>query len=158
MIKLLTTLGLLVAAGAFANAASTNVTVLLDPISVVGTHSNVWFFCHVRIDNQTDASLTATNLFARSPGLALKVSDLNGLELKRTYAAALHTWKFTFAPGSQTDYKLMYGVPSSSGSYGKPGISLPDAAKSVRLQIEGAFSGSGYSGGITSNVVEVNIP
>ena len=158
MKRLLTILGLLMAASEFANAATTNVTVHLDPVSVVGTHSNVWFLCRVTINNQTDASLTATNLFARSPGLALNVSDLNGNELKKTYAAPLHTWKFTFAPGSQTDYKLMYGVPSVSGSYGNPGISLPAAAKTVRLQIEGALSGSDYSRGLTSNVVEVNIP
>jgi len=38
------------------------------------------------------------------------------------------------------------------------GISLPDTVKTVRLQIEGTMSGSSYNGGITSNIVEVNIP
>ena len=118
----------------------------------------MWFLCRVAINNQTDVPLTVTNLFSRFPGLALKIADWNGRELKKTYAAPLHASTWTFPPGGQKEFKLMYGVPATSGSYQYPGISLPDTAKTVRLVIEGTLSGSSYSGGITSNVVKAKIP
>jgi hypothetical protein len=92
------------------------------------------------------------------PGLALKVADLNGEELKRLYAWPLKSWKWTHAPGSQRGFKrLGYGAsPSRNGNV--RGISLPEPVQVVRLRIEGALSGSSYGGGITSNVVEVKIP
>jgi len=149
--------GLLIAANALADPSNTNVTVRLVDAHHVGPHSNVWFLCSVTIANHTGVPLTVTNLFARFPGLALKISGLDGKELKRTYAVALHNWTWTLPAGSQRVYKLMYGVPAASGSYQNPGISLPATARTVRLQIEGTLSGSTYNGSITSNVAEVTI-
>ena len=158
MKNLLTVLALLVAVSACADSSSTNVTVLLGPVSVLGTHTNLWFDCDVTINNQSRVPLTVTNLFVRSPGLALKITDLDGKELKRTYAWPIKSWQWTHAPGSQKTFKrLGYGAkPGRDGNVF--GISLPSTLKTVSLQIEGAMSGSSYNGSITSNVVEVNIP
>ena len=151
-------LALLVAVRALGDSASTNVTVRLGSVSVLGTHTNMWFDCDVTINNQTRVPLTVTNVFRRPPGLALKVTDLDGKELKRTYAWPLKSWEWTHAPGSQKEFKrLGYGAkPGKNGNV--LGISLPETVKTVRLQIEGTLSGSSHSGGITSNVVEVKIP
>jgi hypothetical protein len=158
MKRLITLTGLLISATALGGPGSTGVAVALGPVSVLGTHTNLWFDCDVTINNQTAAPLTVTNLFVRSPGLALKVIDLDGNELKRTYAWPLKAWKWTHAAGTQETFKrLGYGAkPGRDGNV--IGISLPDSLKTVRLQIEGTMSGSSYIGGVTSNVVEVKIP
>lgn len=156
--NLIAILALLFAVTAFGDSASTSVTVRLGPVSVLGTRTNMWFDCDVTINNQTLVPLTVTNLFVRSPGLALKVSDLDGNELKRVYAWPIKSWKWTYAPGSQKEFKrLGYGAKPGMGG-NVLGISLPETVKTVRLQIEGTLSGSSYTGGITSNVVEVKIP
>src|SRR5437016_2041401 len=100
MERLMTLVGLLIAASAFGDSASTYVTVHLGPVSVLGTHTNMWFDCDVTINNQTRVPLTVTNLFVRPPGLALKVSDLDGKELKRTYAWPIKSWEWTHDSGS----------------------------------------------------------
>ena len=151
-------LGLLLATPAFGDAATNEVTVQLESVSVYGPRTNTWFFCNVRVDNQTDTTLSVTNLFVLAPGLGLKISDSNGKELKKTYAAPFHSWKWNFAPHSGQHYRLMYGVPSPTGGYNVPGIPLPSSAHALRVQIEGTMSGSSYTGSITSNVVEVRLP
>jgi hypothetical protein len=158
MKTLLIVLGLLAAARAFSGSESTQVTVHLGPVSVLGARTNMWFDCDVTVHNQTGTPLTVTNLFVMPPGLALKVADLNGKELKRVYAWPLKAWKWTHAPGSQREFKrLGYGAkPGRNGNV--HGISLPETVQVVRLQIEGTLSGSSYGRGITSNVVEVKIP
>jgi hypothetical protein len=155
---LLIVLTLLVRLAGFSQTASTSVTVRLDSASTIGTHTNVSFLCHVRVRNETESALTATNLFARPPGLALRITTPDGKELKRTYAAPLHIWKFTFAPNEQQTFKLMYGVPGIGGSYQHPGIPLPGDGRTVLVQIEGTLSGSSYTNRIVSNAVEVKIP
>ena len=94
-------LALLVAASVFGDSTSSNVTVRLGPVSVLGTHTNMWFDCDVTINNQTRVPLAVTNLFVRLPGLALKITDLDNRELKRTHAWPLKSWEWTHAPGSQ---------------------------------------------------------
>jgi len=156
MIRLL--FGFLMATTVLNGAESTNVTVHLGTVVAHGTRTNMWFDCDVTINNHTSVALSVTNLFVRAPGLALRITDLRGEELNRTYAWPLKSWEWTHAPGSQREFKrLGYGAkPSRDGNV--LGISLPDGVKSVRLQIEGTMAGSSYSGGITSNVVEVKIP
>src|SRR5204863_1715820 len=102
--------------------------------------------------------LTVTNLFGTSPGLALKVKDSDGKELKRLYAWPLKSWEWTHDPASQREFKkLGYGAkPGKDGHV--LGIAFPEMVKTVSLQIEGTMSGSSYTGSITSNVVEVKIP
>jgi hypothetical protein len=153
MNRLLIILMSLVAVSAFGDPVSTNVTVRLGPVSVIGTYPSVMFKCNVTINNQSDKTLVATNLFAMSPGLALKVSDLDGKELQRTYAMPWITWRFTFSPGIHPLSNLFYGVKIINGHKHVEELSLPNAAKTVRLQIEGTLSGSS----ITSNIVEVKI-
>jgi hypothetical protein len=158
MNRLITLAGLLIAATAFGDPEGTNnVTIHLGPVSVLGTRTNMWFDCDVTINNQTRVPLTVTNLFVRFPGLALKVTDLDGKELKRTYAWPFKAWQWTHAPGSQKEFKrLGYGAkPGKNGNV--LGICLPETVKTVRLQIEGAMSGSSYNGSITSNIVDVDI-
>jgi len=158
MKTLLILVGLLTAARGFSGSESTNVTVHLGPVSVLGTRTNIWFDCDVTVHNQTGTPLTVTNLFGMHPGLALKVADLNGKELKRVYAWPHKSWKWTHAPGSQKEFKRL-GYGAKRGRNGNvDGISLPETVQVVRLQIEGTLSGSSYGGGITSNVVEVKIP
>ena len=110
------------------------------------------------VHDRTSVPLTVANLFVRAPGLSLRIMDLDGKELKQTYAWPLKSWQWTHDPGSQREFKrLGYGAkPDRNGNV--LGISLAETVKSVRLQIEGNMSGSSYNGSITSNVVEVDIP
>jgi hypothetical protein len=158
MKRLMMLLGLVVAAIACGASASTNVSVHLGAVSVLGTPTNLWFDCDVIINNRTDTPLTVTNLFVCPPGLALKITSPDGTELNRAYAWPLKSWKWTHAPRSQQQFRrLGYGAkPGRNGNV--VGISLPEAVKSVRLQIVGIMSGSSYEGDVTSNVVEVNVP
>src|SRR5438874_4828164 len=117
MKRLMALVGLLLAASVFGDSASTNVTLHLGSVSVLGTHTNMWFDCDVTINNQTRVPLTVTNLFVRSPGLAVKVTDPGGQELKRVYAWPIKSWKWTHAPGTQKEFKrLGYGAkPGRNG-------------------------------------------
>ena len=158
MKRLITLVGLLIALTALSGPEGTNVTVHLGPVSVLGTRTSMWFDCDVTVNNQTSVPLRVTNLFARSPGLGLRITDLNGKELLRTYAWPLKSWEWTHAPGSQKKFKrLGYGArPGKDGNV--VGISLPDTVKIIGLQIEGTMSGSSYNASITSNVIDVDIP
>src|SRR5438046_2758708 len=98
MKNLLIIAALLVAVSAFADSPGGGVAVHLGPVSVIGTHTNLWFDCNVTIINQTELPLTVTNLFGTSPGLALKVKDSDGKELKRLYAWPLKSWEWTHDP------------------------------------------------------------
>ena len=159
MKRLLTILGLLITASAFGSPDSTGVTVHLGDVSVIGSHTNLEFKCNVIINNQTDVTLIATNLFSMPPGLALKVvTDLDGKESKRMYAVPWEIWKWTIAPGSPQENKGLFYVAKIEQDSVISGISLPDTVKTVRLQIEGMLSGSSYGNSLTSNVVEVEVP
>jgi hypothetical protein len=154
MKRLLAILASLMAVSAFADSGG--VIAHLSDVSLNGTHTNLMFTCNVTLDNQTGATLTATNLFCLSPGLALRVSDLDGHELSQAYAWPWEIWQFHIHPGSYTFSNLLY-----IGKYKNVdtvGVSLPTGTKSVRLQIVGTLSGSSYTNRLTSNVVEVQIP
>lgn len=145
-------LALLTGATAWGEEGHGKVVVVLREVSAQGTHSNLWFLCNVALTNETEKTLTVTNLFVAPPGLALKISDANGTELERTYAAPIHLWKWDFEPHTNRAFRLMYGV-----RYRTPAVPPSTSAKTVRVQIEGTMSGSGY-GSVTSNIVEVKIP
>jgi hypothetical protein len=154
MKRLLITLVLLISVSAFGD--SVGVTANLHVVSVNGTHTNLMFTCNITLDNQTSATLTATNLFRMPPGLGLRVSDLDGRELAQMYAWPWKIWKFHIHPGSYTFSNLLY-----VGKYKNVdtvGVSLPAGTKSVRLQVVGTLSGSSYTNRLTSNFVEVQIP
>jgi hypothetical protein len=149
--------GLALGAAASGASANTNVSVTLGQVSVLGTHTNLWFDCDVTISNQSSMPLTMTNLFTIKPGFALSITSLDGTELNRAYAWPLKSWKWTHAPGSSKEFrKLGYGAkPGRDGNV--VGISLPESVKTVRLQLVGTMAGSNYEGAITSNVVQVDI-
>ena len=112
-------------------------------------HKSVEFMCTVTIDNQTHAPLTLTNitlLFEDPSGLALKVSDHNGVELSRLTPLPFIDDSKTIAAGSKGFFAPFYRwtcVGSDS---------------TVRIQLEGRLIGSSYSGSITSNVEMLKIP
>ena len=154
MKRLLMVLGLLAAASAF---GSDDVTVKLGNISVVGTHTNFWFEPTVIIHNSTLKPLTAANLFLRPSGLALRISDLDGKELKRVYRAPyMIEPRWIIRSGDNTFTNISYGFEAWNG--GHPSISLPDGVHTVRVQVDGTLSGSSYTNRLTSNIVEVQVP
>ena len=159
MKRLLMILASLLAVSAFGESV-TNVTVRLSPdVYIIGTHTNVIFRCTMTVNNQTEATFTATNLFSMPPGLALLVIDSHGKPLKRLYAP----WKtpdWIIHPGTNQINWLYYGMGDGLTRWreNQNGVSLPDAAKTVRLQIEGNLSGSSYTNRLTSNIVEVEVP
>ena len=140
----------LISASAFGD--SSGVTAHLDVVSVTGTHTNLTFTCNITLDNQTGATLIATNLFCMPPGLALRVTDLDGHELAQTYALPWEIWQFHIRSGSYTFSNLWYGQDMIRHVFG---LSTPVSTKAVRLQIVGTLSGSSYTNRLTSNVVEV---
>ncbi len=85
---------------ALAEPQATNVTARLAQVSVHAVHGGVVFTCAVTIDKPTGRLFTATNLFSRPPGLALRVMDLDGHDLDRIYALPWKMWRFPIAPGS----------------------------------------------------------
>jgi|ERR1035437_352499 hypothetical protein len=112
-------------------------------------HKSVSFLCTVTIDNQTHAPLTLTNitlLFQDHSGLALKVSDHNGVELSRLIPLPFIDSSKTIAAGSKGLFAPYYRW------------TLVESNSTVRIQLEGRLIGSSYSGGITSNVVMLKIP
>ena len=153
MKRLLMILGLLVAARVFGADA---VTVKLDDVSPKGTHTNIWFECRFTIHNATSTPLSATNLFVGPPGLALKISDLDGKELKRVYADPWINYALNspiIPPGDST-FKEPYGL---GGWHSRP-FPLPESVQVVRVRLEGTLSDSGYTNRLTSNVIEVHVP
>jgi hypothetical protein len=142
-------LGLLVAVRALGD---NEVMVKLDHVSAMGTRSNMWFMCALTIHNGTSTHLTATNLFIGPPGLALKISDLDGKELKRVYADPFinDALNSPIIPPGNLTFKEPYGLSVP--------FPLPESVQSVRVRIEGELSYAGYTVGLTSNIVEVHIP
>ncbi len=115
---LLTILALLAAASAL---GTDDVTLKLNHVSPKGTHTNMWFECSVTIHNGTSAPLTVNNLFLGPPSLALKISDLNGKELKRLYSVGhiAEPLQWDIAPGDNTSASI--DVPDVAVLLPKPG-------------------------------------
>jgi hypothetical protein len=148
MKQLLMILALLSAASAL---RADDVSVKLDDVSPKGNHTNIWFECRFTIHNGTGTPLSATNVFVAPPGLALKISDLDGKELKRIYADPWINYALnspTIPPGDST-FKEPYGL----GRF----VALPDTVQIVRVRLEGTLSASGYTNRLTSNIVEVHV-
>ena len=144
----------LIAASALGDSGG--VTAHLGVVSANGTHTNLMFTCNVTLDNQTGAMLTATNMFCLSPGLALRVTDMNGHQLAKMYAWPWEIWQFHIRPGNNPFSKLLYiGRYSGVRAFG---VSLPPVTSKVRLQIVGTLSGSSYTNRLTSNLVDVPVP
>ena len=148
-------LGLLAAAGAFGGDDG-NVTAKLNDVSPRGTHTNIWFECSVTIHNGTSAPLTVNNLFIGPPSLALKISDLDGKELKRLYSVGhiIEPLQWDIPPGDVTFTNVGYGLPSGN----RRPLSLPEGVHAVRVQVQGILPGSSFTNRLTSNIVEVQVP
>lgn len=133
-----------------------DITVKLNDVSPKGNHTNMWFECTLTIHNGTSTRFSATNLFVAPPGLALKISDLDGKELKQVYADPWMNYSLNTAiisPGDTT-FKEPYGL---GGWHSRP-FPLPESVQTVRVRIEGTLSHTGYTNRLTSNVVEVHVP
>jgi len=151
MKRLLTILAVIIAASAF---AADDVTVKLDGVTPKGIHTNIWFECTFAIHNGTSTSFFATNLFVAPPGLALKISDLGGKELKKLYADPYINYALNTAiipPGDST-FKEPYGL----GRW--PPFALPERVRTIRVRLEGTLSHTEYTNRLASNVVEVQVP
>jgi hypothetical protein len=138
----------LFAVGAFGESAAKitiHLAIQTNSVSWDSTHTSATFMCRATINNQTHNSLTVTNLFQDHSGLALKVTDQNGVELSRLYAAPFHFDSFTIAAGSMESFWPYYGIVNR--------FSLPKSNTTVRIQLDGKLIGSSYSGSVTSNVV-----
>ena len=122
----------------------------------MGIHSRMWFRCSVTIHNDTSATLTVTNLFLGPPSLALKISDLDGKELKRVYANPymFEPVGWRIAPGDNTFTNVLYGLPNGN----RPPLSLPEGVHAVRVQVQGILPDSGFTNRLTSNIVEAQVP
>jgi len=143
--------GLLAAVGAL---DAGDVTVKLEDVAPKGTHTNMWFECTLAIHNGTSTSFSATNLFVGPPGLALKISDLRGKELKQLYANPYINFALNTAiiPPGDSKFKEPYGL----GKW--PPFALPESVQTIRVRLEGSLSYTEYTNRLTSNVVEVRVP
>lgn len=153
MKRLLMILGLLIAARA---KGADTVTVNLDDVSPKGFHTNIWFECKFTIHNAASTSLPTASLFVGPPGLALKISDSDGKELKRIYANPYIYYAMNnpvILPGDNT-FKEPYGL----GGWHSHPFPLPEGVQIIKVQLEGTLAGSGYTNRLTSNVVEVHVP
>jgi hypothetical protein len=153
MKHLLMIIGLMAAASAL---GADDVTVKLNGVSPIGNHTNMYFECSVTIHNGTSAPLTVYNLFIGPPSLALKISDLDGKELRRIYSVP-HIYEplpWVIAPGDNTFTNVAYGLPSGN----RRTVSLPEGVHVVRVQVQGNLPGSSFTNRLTSNVVEVRVP
>jgi hypothetical protein len=146
-------LGLLVAPTVFAADA---VTVKLDEVLPMGTHTNILFGCKFTIHNATGSSLSTTHLFVAPPGLALKISDSDSNELKQVYANS-HIYgamdNHNIPPGD-SKFNELYGI----GGWRSSPFSLPEGVHIVRVRLEGTLSSSGYTNRLSSNLIEVHVP
>jgi len=151
MKNLATILALLVVLSAF---GADDVTVKLNDVSLKGNHTNMWFECTLTIHNGTSSTFYATNLFCGPPGLALKISDLAGKDLKPLYADPykISDMNNAFIPLGDTTFKEPYGLAKW------PPFSLPESVQTIRVRLEGRLSYTGYTNRLTSNVVEVHVP
>jgi hypothetical protein len=144
MRRILGILVLVIGHSVFAESGDNGVTVHLNYGVVRGARTNLFFECSVTVSNKTGLSLTATNLFSETPGLALAVRGFYGQELARIYVSSVTSSNFTFSPSSSRTYKLLYRV--------KPTL-IPRMFGPVSLRIEGILSGSGYTNNIVSNFI-----
>jgi hypothetical protein len=153
MQRLLMILALLAAASAL---GADDVTVRLNDVSPIGTHSNMYFQCSLTIHNGTSAPLTVKDLFLGPPSLALKISDVDGKELKRVYSVPhiAEPLQWDIAPGDDTFTNVCYGLPNGN----RPPVSLPEGVHAVRVQVQGTLPGSSFTNRLTSNVVVVQVP
>jgi hypothetical protein len=106
--------------------------------------------CKATIENQTRDSLTVSNVFQDPAGLSLKVTDKNGVELSRLSCMPFKNPKATIAAGGSQLFWPYYGI--------KERFSVPETNTTVNVQLEGRLLGSGYTGSVTSNVVELKVP
>jgi hypothetical protein len=147
-------LALLMARSVFGESASTNVTIHLavqaNSVSWGARHESLSFMCKATIDNPTRDALTVSNLFQDHAGLALKVTDTNGVELARLFAPPFHFPSGTIAAGSKESFWPYYGIMNP--------IFAPGTNTSLRIQLEGKLIGSSFPGSITSNIVELRSP
>jgi hypothetical protein len=154
MKNLVAVLPLLAALHAFGESAVTNITILLaaqtNSASWDTTHTSISFACRATIDNPTHDPLTVTNLLQDHSGLSLKVTDKDGTELARLYAAPFKRSESTIDPGGKQSFYPYYGITQR--------FSVPGRNTTVKLQLEGKLSGSSYAGSLTSNIVELKIP
>ena len=96
------------------------------------------------------------NLFLGSPSLALKISDLDGKELRRLYSPGhiIEPLQWNIVPGDNAFTNVLYGLPSGN----RPMLSLPEGVHTVRVQVQGFLPGSSFTNRLTSNVVGVQVP
>jgi hypothetical protein len=153
MKRLLMILGLLIGARLFGADA---ITVRLDEVVPNGSHTNIGFNCKFTIHNGSSASWYTTNLLTAPPGLALKISDLDGNELHRLYANPYmyYARNCPVIPPGDGKFNELYGI---GGWHSRP-FSLPEGVQVVRVRLEGTLSYSGYTNRLTSNIVEVHVP
>jgi hypothetical protein len=133
-----------------------DVTVRLNDASPIGTHSNMYFQCSLTIHNGTRSSLTVNNLFIGPPSLALKISDVDGKELRRVYSVPhiIEPLQWDITPGDNSFTNVCYGLPSGN----RPPVSFPEGVHAIRVQVEGILPGSSLTNRLISNVLEVQIP
>lgn len=108
--------------------------------------------CTAVIDNQTGGPLTImSSYYSCFDGLHLVVLDPSGKQLARqSYLSHQSPYsptkrRFTLPPGKTTD-ELRFSI-----------YDIPSTTKTVSLRLDGTLPGSTYSGGLTSNVVNVKI-
>ena len=143
-------LGLLAAASAL---GADDVTVKLNDVSPKGAGTNIWFECSVTIHNGTKTTFYSTNLFCGPPGLALKISDLAGKDLKSIYADPYINFALNTAiiPPGDITFKEPYGL----GDRHRP---LPENVQTIKIRLDGRLAYTGYTNRLTSNIIEVHIP
>ena len=139
-----------------AEPSATNVTIQVsvqtNSVHWDRAHTSVSFICRAIIDNQTRESLTVSNLFQDPSGLSLKVTDRSGAELVRLRTGPFHSELSTIDAGSKKPFWPYYGSEDRFGRF------APGTNTTVTLQLEGNLIGSRYTGSLTSNIVELNIP
>lgn len=128
-------------------------------ISEPAGHTNlnsVVFSIEATLDNQTGAPMTAVGHHSVFDSMCLVILDSNGRELAiRRYDGAfptLNTKSFTLATGKTTNLLFFQNCL------------LPFPVQRVRVRVQGglesssiSYTGSSYTGSITSNVVTVKI-
>lgn len=108
--------------------------------------------CTAVIDNRTGEPLTVmSSFFSSFDGLHLVIMDATGQQLVR------QSYLFHQSPYSPTKRPFTLPPGSTTKELRFPIYDIPSTIKLVRLRLEGTLPGSAYSGGLTSNVVKVNI-
>jgi hypothetical protein len=157
-------LGILLGACAYGDGKSSNVSLRITTVSAtrqstivrlpIGDFQSnyVSFACAAIIDNHTDGPLTVmSSFFSSFDGLHLMVMDTSGRKLARQSYLA-----------HQSPYSLIaqpFTLPSGSAARELrfPIYDIPASTRTVSVRLEGTLPGSAYSGGLTSNIVNVKI-